>query len=156
VLIAIGVAYVFHTPPTPAETENGVLERLGLYLGLLTGLGLSLRNGLKGWCNIYLGNERYWDRRLWDYFGPAFLACLVAIGLMVLIRPRPARSDGPRFPRDYGLMWLVLIVQNAIAQLITGPLSHWSEMAFSMYYLLLFLISAVIVFHYQAMRERFA
>ena len=64
-----------------------------------------------------------------------------------------AEPGGRRFPHAYGLMWLVLIVQNVIAQLVTGPLSQWNEMAFSLYYVLLFVISAVIVFHYQAMRE---
>jgi hypothetical protein len=51
-------------------------------------------------------------------------------------------------------MWLVLVVQNVIAQLVTGPLTDWNEAAFSIYYLLLFLISAAIVFHYQTLRER--
>jgi len=143
-------------PPATRDGGDDTLERLGLYLGLLTGLGLSVRNGLKGWFNIYLGNEDYWGRRLWDYLGPAYLACLAAIAFWVLLRPRPARPGGARFPHAYGLMWLVLIVQNVIAQLVTGPLSQWKEMAFSLYYLLLFAISAVIVFHYQAMRQRMA
>ena len=45
-------------------------------------------------------------------------------------------------------MWLVLIVQNVIAQLVTGPHSQWNEVAFSIYYLLLFAITAMIVIHY--------
>src|SRR5208337_4987979 len=52
----------------PDEDPN--LQRLGAYLGLLLGLGMSIRNGLKGWCNIYKGNERYWDGVLWDMAGP--------------------------------------------------------------------------------------
>jgi hypothetical protein len=128
------------------------LERLGLYLGVLTGLGLSIRNGLKGWFNIYLGDEDYWGRRLWEILGPAYLACLLAIVLWNLIR---ARNPGARcFPRAYPLIWLVLIVQNVIAQLVTGPLTQWNEAAFSIYYLLLFLLCPTIVFHFHAMRER--
>ena len=161
-VILTGVAYVLlnrrswapeGTPAQPNGSDDR-LESLGLYLGLLTGLGLSIRNGLKGWFNIYLGNEDYWGRRLWVYLGPAYLACLAVIALWVLPRPRRSEPDGGRFPHAYGLMWLVLIVQNVIAQLVTGPLSQWNEMAFSLYYLLLFFISAVIVFHYQAMRGR--
>src|SRR5205823_5412204 len=60
--LALGLAWSLGRRPAPdarANPEGGDdrLERLGLHLGLLTGLGLSVRNGLKGWCNIYLGNE---------------------------------------------------------------------------------------------------
>jgi hypothetical protein len=130
------------------------LERLGLYLGLLTGLGLSVRNGLKGWFNIYLGEEDYWGRRLWEVLGPTYLVCLVAIAACVLVRPIPPHPGGRRFPHAYGVIWLVLVVQNVIAQLVTGPLTQWNEMAFSIYYLLLFLITTTLVFHFHAMRER--
>ena len=51
-----------------------------------------------------------------------------------------------------GLMWLVLIVQNAIAFAITGPYSNWPEAAFAIYYLLLFFITAVIVTHDSALK----
>lgn len=117
---------------------------------------MSIRNGLKGWFNIHVGNEEYGGQRLWDDLGPADLACLAAIAVWVLFRPRPARPGGERFPHADGLMWLLLLVQNVIAQLVTGPHSQWSEMAFSPYYLLLFCISAVIIFPYQAMRRRMA
>ena len=137
----------------PVEIDPN-LERLGLYLGLFMGLGLSVRNGLKGWFNIYLGHENYWDRKLWEVFGPLSLACLTAIVVWVLARPLPRNRGGARFSHAYGLIWLVLIVQNAIAQLITGPLTQWNEMAFSIYYLLLFSISALIVFHFHVIRER--
>ena len=86
--LLIGVAYVARYWRAPAEDAHDTLERLGLYLGLLTGLGLSLRNGLKGWFNIYRGNEDYWSRRLWEYLGPVYLACLAAILLWVLFRRR--------------------------------------------------------------------
>ncbi len=134
--------------------DDGRLERLGLYVGLLLGLGVSIRNGLKGWFNIYLGHEDYWGRTLWQYLGPIYLVCLAAIVAWVLLRPAPARRDGERFPHAHAIMWLVLVVQNVLGQLVTGPLSQWNEMAFSIYYWLLFLITAVIVVHYEAMRRR--
>ena len=135
------------------ETHHAVdgdpnLERLGLFLGLLTGLGLSLRNGLKGWYNIYVGNENYWDRVLWQYFGWAFLAWLITIVVSVLCRPIPRDTRRGLYPHAYGIIWLVLLLQNAIAQLVTGPLSQWTEVAFSIYYGLLFALTAVIVVHY--------
>jgi hypothetical protein len=48
----------------------------------------------------------------------------------------------------------VLIIQNTLAQLVTGPHSNWMENAFCMYYLVLFLISGTIVYHYQARQRR--
>jgi hypothetical protein len=137
---------------TPAGGDPN-LERLGLALGLLLGLGLSIRNGLKGWCNIYLGNEAAWSRRLWEILGPVYLVALVAILLWVLFWPRSRMPSNRRVSRAYAVIWLVLIVQNVIAQLITGPLSEWNEVAFSIYYVLLFLISAVIVYHVHALRR---
>jgi len=124
------------------------LERLGAYLGLLLGLGLSIRNGIKGWANIYLGNERYWDHLLWTIMGPMLLVGLV--GLVVWIRARPLPDDfqGDVFPHAYRLVWLVLLTQNVIAQFITGPFTVWNETVFNIYYLLLFFISAVTVHHF--------
>ena len=136
---------------TPVDGDPN-LERLGVYLGLLMGLGLSLRNGLKGWFNIYMGDEEYWSRTLWQYLGPTFLVCLIAIVVCVLFWPVARNFGGRLFPHAYGLIWLVLIVQNVIGQLVTGPLSQWNEMAFSIYYMLLFAITAVIIFHYQFMK----
>ena len=130
------------------------LERLGVYLGLLAGLGLSLRNGLKGWFNIYKGDERYWSGVLWQYLGPAYLVCLITIVAWLLFRPARSDRGRPVFPAAYGLMWLVLVVQNVIAQLITGPLTQWNEVAFSIYYVLLFFPTAVIVFHFHIVNTR--
>jgi hypothetical protein len=119
------------------------IQRWAVFLGVLMGLGLSIRNGLKGWFNIYRGNENYWSQELWKYLGPTFLIILI-LGAIVLLF-RTARQK----PAAYGWMWLVLIVQNTIAQLITGPHTQWKETAFSIYYLLLFAITAVIVIHYR-------
>src|SRR5262249_22574416 len=55
--------------------EDPNLERLGAYLGLLLGLGMSIRNGLKGWFNIYRGNENFWSEVLWRIAGPIMLLC---------------------------------------------------------------------------------
>jgi len=124
------------------------LERWGAYTGLILGLGLSIKNGLKGWANIYLGNEGYWDNVFINILGPAMILGLAGVSLWILFRPRPAGPRDDPFPRAYGLMWAVLLVQNIIAQLITGPHTNWSEVAFCLYYALLFMITAVIVYHY--------
>ena len=144
-------------PAAPTEANGDPnLQRLGLYLGLLYGLGLSLRGGLKGWFNIYRGNEEYWSAMLWQILGPCFLVCLVALFGWTLLRPLPRNFRGELFPRATGLMWLVLVLQNVIAQLITGPLNDWNEFAFSIYYALLFAITAVIVTCYSAAFSRSA
>jgi hypothetical protein len=83
-----------------------------------------------------------------------YLLGLVAILAWILFRPLPRDFRGNPHPHAHGLMWLVLIVQNAIAQLVTGPPSEWNEMAFSIYYALLFTITGVIVFHISSMKAR--
>jgi len=128
------------------------LQRFGAYLGLLLGLGLSIRNGLKGWANIYVGNEEYWSRVLWRVMGPLMLACLAALVVCIVLRRLPKGYRGDVFPHAYRLIWLVLITQNVIAQLVTGPHTSWNEMAFSFYYVLLFMISALIVHHFQFLK----
>jgi len=160
--VAYGIAYYLVNRRSSAEEapRHGTqwdyhrpnLERLGVYLGLLFGLGLSVKNGLKGWANIYLGNETHWDLILWRIMGPLILVGLVAIGTWIRLRPIPRGFNGDVFPHAYRLAWIVLISQNLIAQLVTGPPTVWNEMVFSIYYLLLFLLSAVILVHFQFVR----
>jgi len=146
IALLFGVAYCamrWRSPVGPAGGDP-TLQRWAVYLGLLLGLGLSIRNGLKGWFNIYVGNEQYWSRILWHYAGPAMMALMIVIGFWLLLR----RSRSPIARRESALlMWLVLIVQNVIAQLVTGPHSSWPETAFALYYVLLFVVSGLIVFH---------
>ncbi len=139
------------TTPTAGDPR---FERFGIGLGLLTGLGISIRSGLKGWFNIYWGNEDYWSRVLWNILGPTYLAMLVALAAWTLLRPASRAPSEPVGRHAYSLIWLVLIVQNVLAQLITGPWSEWKEVAFSIYYLLLFFITATIVFHYHTLKSR--
>lgn len=168
--ISIGVAYglayyVVNRRMSDAEREryesalanpcpNG--ERFAVYFGLLLGLGLSVKNGLKGWANLYLGNEEHWNRLLWWIIGPTLAVGLAALFWRLRTRPLPRAYAGDIFPHAGMLIWTVLLVQNGLAQLVTGPWSVWSEVAFSLYYLLLFLISGLIIHHYQALRGQVA
>ncbi|MBI4559099.1 MAG: hypothetical protein HY706_16060 [Candidatus Hydrogenedentes bacterium] len=131
------------------SVHGPVFERWGAYAGLILGLGLSIKNGLRGWANIYHQGAAEWDAALWPYMGPLLFIALTFAALWVLLRPFPRSAEDDPIPHAYGLLWLVLIVQNVIAQLVTGPPTNWSEVAFNIYYVLLFLISAVIVQHYQ-------
>ncbi len=159
--IAYGLAYYLVNRPFRGqpctEPESGQrnsspnVERFGAYLGLVVGLGFSLRNGLKGWANIYLGDEQYWGRLFWIIIGPLMLLSLAGLLLRIRLRPLPKGFAGDVFPHAYRLVWLVLIVQNIVAQLITGPYTAWNETVFSIYYLLLFVISAVILHHYHCL-----
>ena len=162
--IAYGVAYYMvnrrmstHEPvvvPEAPPPEHPDLERFGAYLGLLLGLGLSLRNGLKGWANIYLGNEEHWSQILWYVFGPLLIFSLGGLVALTRLRPAPKGFAGDPFPHDYRLVWLVLLTQNLIAQLVTGPLTSWNEVAFSLYYLLLFALTAVIIYHFHFVKTQ--
>ncbi|MFH1741025.1 MAG: hypothetical protein ABIH23_18645 [bacterium] len=161
--IAYGIAYFLVNRRRSEEemaaqpvNEHPNLERFAAYLGLVWGLGMSFQNGLKGWANIYLGNEDYWDAQFWHFIGPILLLCMVGLAIRIRKRSFPRGYQGDLFPHAYWLIWIVLIVQNVIAQLITFQISHWNEMVFSIYYVLLFLITAVIVYHYHFVRTHVA
>jgi hypothetical protein len=128
------------------------LERFAVYAGLLLGLGLSIKNGLKGWANIYLGNELYWNSLFWRIIGPMLVLGLIILVIRIRRRPLPRGYSGDAFPHAYGLIWTVLIIQNVLAQLVTGPWSHWNEVVFSLYYLILFALSAVILHHFHCLK----
>ena len=138
--------------------EDPNLERWGAFLGLVYGLGLTLRKGLKGATNIYFANEDYWDGVFWNWVSFAMLLCLV-VGMAVLLSRRiPMSSRRDAFPGAYAIIWLVLIAQNVLAQVVTGPLlgsrASWIEVSFSFLYVTLFFTSAVIIFHYQFVKTR--
>ncbi len=162
VVAAFGVA--LHSLAHRSETAwfptraGSVLDRWGLWLGLVYGLGLSLRRGLKGGANLYVGNEDAWDNLFWNWVPLGMLACLVAGAVWVLKQPKqpPPARNGP--PNAYSIIWLVLLAQNLLAQVVTGPLwgphASWTEFAFNLFYVILFVLTAVIVFHCHILCQR--
>jgi hypothetical protein len=130
------------------------LRLRGAYTGLILGLGLSIKSGMKGWANIYLGNEAYWNSVFMNIIGPLMGLGLIAISAHVILRPRPSSPGVDPFPWAYGIVWVVLLVQNILAQLVTGPLRNWNEVVFNIYYLLLFIVSGVIIHHYHVIKVR--
>jgi hypothetical protein len=138
--------------------EDPNLERWGAFLGLVYGLGLTLRKGLKGATNIYFAKEDYWDAVFWNWVSLAMLLCLMVGTAVLLLRHIPRSSRRDPFPGAYGIIWLVLIAQNVLAQVVTGPpfgpRASWIEVSFSLLYVVLFLTSAVIIFHYQFVKVR--
>jgi len=161
--LAYGLAYYLVNRRTAAQQSHSESfstfnshpnsQRFGAYLGLLLGLGLSVKNGLKGWANIYLGNEEHWNQVLWRIIGPAMLCGLGLLIYLLKSRPLPGGFSKDVFPHDYRLVWVVLVTQNVIAQLVTGPYTVWNEMAFKIYYGLLFVLSAAIVHYFWRARR---
>jgi hypothetical protein len=137
----------------PREDDGG-LERFAVHLGLLLGLGMSLKNGTRGWANNYLGDEDYWGEVFWRYIGPGMLIVLAAIVLLALAQRVMARRAGDAVPHAFALIILVLAQQNIIAHFITGPPTNWNEVVFNIYYVLLFLMTAVIFYHYHFLQTR--
>jgi hypothetical protein len=136
------------------------LERWGAFVGLLYGLGLSLRKTLKGAANVYLGNENYWDRVCWNWVALLMLVCLMA-GLVWLLHKRlPKSFRGDRFPHATAIIWLVLLAQNVMAQVVTGPVfgprAAWNDLMFNLLYVLLFALTVVIVYHFQFIKTKIA
>jgi hypothetical protein len=158
--LAYGVAYYLVNRPADGPLESvrtrPNLERFAAYLGLVLGLGLSIKNGLKGWANIYLGNEDYWNGLLWKIIGPILVGTVMALAFYIWKRPI-TNDKADLFPNAARIIWIVLIIQNVLAQLVTGPPTVWNEVIFNIYYVVLFLISAVIVHHHaEAVRNRFS
>lgn len=159
--IALGVAYYLtNRRLTPQESAarfalaHPNLERFALALGLFIGLGVSLKNGLKGWANIYIGNEEYWSRLLTFTIGPLLLLGIVATAIWIWPNRLPKDYRGDLFPHAYALIWLVLILQNILGQLVTGPHTSWSENAFALYYVALFVVSGILVWHFNSIKGR--
>jgi hypothetical protein len=139
--------------PKARRVEDPNLQRWGLFVGLVYGLGLTLRKGLKGATNIYFTDENYWDALFWNWVSLAMLICLLVGMAVLLLRRIPWNVRTDIFPGAYAIIWLVLIAQNVLAQVVTGPVAgpraSWIEASFSILYVVLFCASAVIVFHYQ-------
>jgi hypothetical protein len=156
---AFGIAYwLFGTSDANTTDGDPNLERWGACVGLLYGLGLSLRKALKGGAESYLGNERYWDSVCWNWVALAMLVCL-SIGAVWLLRRRlPASDPRDRFPHAAAIIWLVLIAENVVAQVVTGPVfgprAAWNDFMFNLLYLMLFAVTAVIVYQVQLANRR--
>ncbi len=153
--IAYGVAYYLVNRPDTGDTRpayripSANFQRFGVYFGLLPAMGFSIKNGLKGWANIYIGNEAYWSRFFSLIIFPAVFICLAVLAVRIATRPLPADYEKDPIPEAPWLVWAVLIIQNILAQLVTGPHTSLAENAFCAYYLVLFAVSGTIVCHYQ-------
>lgn len=136
----------------PREGDGG-LDRFAVQLGVLLGLGLSLQNGARGWANKNLdGDEHMWGDLYWRYIGPAMLLLLIGIIALALVRRLTAPREGDSVPHAWAFVVLVVVVLNALAHLVTGPLTDWNEAMFNLYYVLLFFLSAAILYHYHFMQ----
>ena len=58
------------------------------------------------------------------------------------------------FPHAYTIVWVVLIIMNVLAQLVTSSPRHWTEVVFAVYYLLLFGVTGLIVHHYHVLHRK--
>jgi hypothetical protein len=145
------------SPNLPARIEDPHLERWGIYLGLVYGLGMSVRKALKGGTHLYGGDENAWDTVFWNWVSLGMLVCLVVGAILILARRMRRDFHGDVFPKVSRIIWLVLIAQNVLAQVVTGPLAgpraSWNEFAYSLLYLVLFCLTAAIIVHYQLWAE---
>ncbi len=168
VAAAFGVGYfVLRSPSTTDEAaadlqqrrlnfEDPNLVRWGVFLGLVYGLGLSLRKLLKGGSHLYLanyGDEKYWDPACWKWVAAGMLVCLLAGLMWFLARRIPADFAGDLFPHAAAVFWLVLIVENVVAQVVTGPVvgphARWDDFQFNLFYLVLFALTGALTYHFQ-------
>ena len=74
--------------------------------------------------------------------------------LDVVSRARiPADFAGDLFPHAAAVFWLVLIVENVVAQVVTGPVvgphARWDDFQFNLFYLVLFALTGALTYHFQ-------
>ena len=164
VAAAFGIGYVLvsryensHPVARGVWCADANLERWALFVALVYGLGLSLRKTLKGGAEVYLGNEDGWDRACWEWVALLMLVCLAGGMVWLLSKRLPADYAGDRFPHASAVMWLVLIAENGVAQIVTGPWvgphASWDNSMFNLLYLILFAITGVIVYHFQLVKR---
>ncbi len=160
--VGFGAAYFMRARKAVGESDIAMwssqgpnMERWALHTGLVLGLGLSVKNGLKGCMSLHTGREnmQHWNEVFLGIIGPLMILGLMGVSVWILCRPRAAGPRDDAFPRAYGLVWLVLLVQYTLAVLISAPLSDWNEAVFAIYYLLLFFIAAVIIHHFHVLKE---
>lgn len=140
--------------------EDPNLVRWGVFLGMVYGLGLSLRKLLKGGAHLYFqdyGDEKYWDPVCWKWVALGMLVCLLAGLVWFLSRRVPRSYRGDLFPHASAIMWLVLIAENIVAQVVTGPVfgphARWDDFQFNLLYLILFALTAAIIYHFQFIKR---
>lgn len=159
--VAFGVAWYFvrrktfdaeRTALTPNDGDPN-FERLGVRLAVLAGLAVSILCGMTGWFQTYRGESNRISQTVWHILGPFYLLFLLFILAGFLLKPRPRDFPGDPHPRAHGLLWFVLIVQNVIAQFVTGPPHLWNEFSFNLYYVLLFIITALVLLHLRQLKS---
>ena len=149
-----------HPQYAQMTVEDPNLVRWGVFLGLVYGLGLSLRKLLKGGSHLYFqdyGDEKYWDPVCWKWVSLGMLVCMLAGLVWFLSRRLPRSFRGDLFPHAAWIMWLVLIAENIVAQVVTGPVfgphARWDDFQFNLLYLILFALTAVISYHFQFIKS---
>jgi hypothetical protein len=112
---------------------------------------------LKGGANLYLGDENYWDSVCWNWVALLMVVCMLAGIAWLLYTRLPRKFQGNAFPRAYGIIWIVLIAENVVAQVVTGPVfgrgASWNDFTFNLLYLILFALTAVIVYHFHVLKS---
>jgi len=186
--IAYGLAFYICNRPLSQEekrtewqqpyTLHPTAEKMAVYFALIVGSAFNIKNGLKGFMNLYVCHEAYWvgfferwgmgkfdpDRHGFlareDWWSSVFLVLVVLPAVLLFFRllrrrlahPYPQDFEGDTLPRYTRFFGIVLVIHNILAQMVTGP-HNWTETVFSIYYVLLFLITAVLVHHYICLRR---
>ena len=107
-----------------------------------------MARGVKGWGNIYYGNERMWNNGAWAVIGPIMAILMIVAAIWLLPSYRPGSPDTVAFPAQLATDLGGSYLSKRDCAMHYRPPYEWSEVAFDMYYLLLFFTTMPIVYHF--------
>ena len=140
-------------PEQRPTDDDPNLEWMGMWLGVLLGLGVSIKHGMDGLLRVHLakfsGLQSFWNPASGKILIAAMLMGTAVLTIQALRRSLRRGDRREPFPNAARIVWLVIIVQNVIAVMVTGPFTSWRQVLYLIFYFLLFVISALIIWHYQ-------
>src|SRR5271157_2467018 len=156
--VAIGIAYglayyLCNRPLAPGDplqrdepfTKHPNYEQFWMYATLIVGLGWAINNGVKGFDNIYFGNDNSLTQP--TFFPVVIVGALLIIYTYLSIRKNPIQRGEQRdpMPKYITFFCIIFFTTRALGLMVTQPLTAWPEFAFFMYYIILAVFSMVIL-----------
>ena len=154
--IALGVGFYVYNKPIrqnlSADSEVPVIKPpswqllLGIYMGLVIGLGWSVEGAIWGFADTYyhIGNNFQWQ--------PGVIAGVpaVIIFLYLCIQKRWLPKTKLSLSEYWKIFWLVFVIQLACGLIATGPISDPFQVDSIIYYIILAILDGIILYRWKS------